>query len=88
AHLKRKTTVNEINNAFSHYSETKLKSYLEYCSDPIVSSDVNNNTSSAIFDALSTKVTGGDLVQILAWYDNETGYSARIVDLVNYLSGL
>lgn len=86
ANLKRSVTVKEIDNAFLEYSKSALKDYLEYCPDPIVSSDVNNNTHSAIYDALSTKVTGGDLVQILAWYDNETGYSARIIDLIKHLS--
>lgn len=85
-HLNKVTNAVEINKAFLNYANSTLKKYLEYCSDPIVSSDINNNTHSAIFDALSTKTVGGDLVQILAWYDNETGYSARIIDLIKYIS--
>lgn len=88
AHLERDTTVEEINSLFLEYANSPEGSYLEYCTDPIVSSDVNNNKHSAIFDALSTRVVGGDLVQILAWYDNESGYSARVIDLINYFSSL
>lgn len=82
AQLKRKVTVNEINTAFLKYAQGTLKPYLEYTTDPIVSSDITNNPHSAIFDALATKVLMGDMVQILGWYDNEYGYSSRIVDLI------
>lgn len=85
-HLDKVVTEAEINRAFLDYANSTLKQYLEYCSDPIVSSDVNDNTHSAVFDALSTKIVGGDLVQILAWYDNEMGYSARVIDLIKYIS--
>ncbi|MDD2636453.1 MAG: type I glyceraldehyde-3-phosphate dehydrogenase [Bacteroidales bacterium] len=86
AQINKKVTVDELNAVFEKYSKNELKNYLEYCEDPIVSSDVKANTHSAIFDALSTKVIGGDFIQILAWYDNESGYSARIIDLIKYIS--
>ena len=57
-----------------------MKGYLEYCEDPIVSSDVIGNPASSVFDALSTAVLDGTLVKVLAWYDNEWGFSNRVVD--------
>lgn len=88
AHLANEVTVNKINETFKKYSENKFKDYLEYCEDPIVSKDVNSNYHSAIFDSLSTRVLGNDLIQVLAWYDNESGYSARMIDLIKYWAGL
>lgn len=85
AQLLKKTTVDEINHAFRQSSLGNLKPYLAFTSDPIVSSDIQSESHSAIFDALSTKVLGGDFIQILAWYDNESGYSNRIVDLINLI---
>ncbi len=86
AQLNKNVTVGEINDAFRKHSTGALRDYLEYCNEPIVSTDVNNNTHSAVYDELATKVIGGDLVQVLAWYDNESGYSARIIDLAKYIS--
>ncbi len=86
AQLKSKTSVENINDTFKNFANSKLKGLLEYCNEPIVSSDIINNKHSAIFDALSTKLIGGDMVQIVAWYDNECGYSARITDLVKILA--
>jgi glyceraldehyde 3-phosphate dehydrogenase len=57
-----------------------MKGILEYCEDPIVSTDVVGNPHSAVFDALSTNVLDGSLVKVLAWYDNEWGFSNRVVD--------
>lgn len=86
--LKNEVTVNEINNIFKEYSNTQMKEYLEYCDEPIVSSDITNNRHSAIFDSLATKVLGGNLLQILVWYDNESGYSSRIIDLIKKVNAL
>ncbi len=86
AQLKKDVTVQQVNEAFGNYANGTLKGLLEYCSDPVVSSDIRGNYHSAVFDSLSTKVIGGDMVQIVAWYDNESGYSARIVDLIHYIT--
>jgi len=86
AQLEKSVSVEQINDAYLKHSKNSLSPYLEYCTDPVVSSDINNNYHSAVFDSLATKVTGGDLIQIIAWYDNECGYSARIVDLIKHIS--
>lgn len=86
AQLESKTTVAEINEAFHQAAQGNLKPYLAFTSDPIVSSDIQSESHSAIFDALCTKVLGGDFIQILAWYDNESGYSHRILDLIQLIS--
>lgn len=86
AQLESKTTVEEINDAFRQAAQGNLKPYLAFTSDPIVSSDIQSESHSAIFDALCTKVLGGDFIQILAWYDNESGYSHRILDLIQLIS--
>lgn len=80
--LKEITTVDAIHQLMRNASENKLKGILDYCDDPIVSSDVIGQTASAIYDAQSTKVLGGQLIQIVLWYDNEFGYSSRICDLI------
>lgn len=85
AELHHPATAHDIREAFRRYAEGPLKGFLEYTKDPIVSSDITNNTHSAIFDDLSTKVIGGNFCQILAWYDNECGYSSRIIDLLKYV---
>jgi glyceraldehyde 3-phosphate dehydrogenase len=84
AQLSRKTDVKEINKAFYEASKKYGKQIIEYSTEPLVSSDITGNSHSAIFDSLCTKVLGGDFVQVLAWYDNETAYSHRIVDLLEY----
>lgn len=82
--LKKSTSEKEINSAFKLASETYLKGILEYTSDPIVSSDVIGNTHSAVFDSNLTAVLGDKqkLVKVVAWYDNEMGYSTRLVELI------
>ena len=86
AQLSTNVTVQSVNRTFQSHSENQLKKYLEYCVDPVVSSDITNNFHSAVFDSLATKVLLDDLIQIIAWYDNESGYSARIIDLIKYMS--
>jgi len=86
--LNNPVTAPMIREAFLNQARMQLKGYLEYCNDPIVSSDIINNPHSAIFDALSVKVLGGDFVQVLAWYDNESGYSNRIIDLLKHIATL
>jgi glyceraldehyde 3-phosphate dehydrogenase len=85
ADLKRKTSAEEVNNAFRKAADGELKEILEYCDEPLVSSDFKGNPASAIFDALSTMVIDGNLIKVLAWYDNEWGYSCRLADLVAYI---
>ena len=79
--LKTEATVEEINAAMKKAADGPMKGILEYTEDPIVSVDIIHNTHSSIFDALSTMVSG-KTVKVLSWYDNEWGYSARVVDLV------
>ncbi|HEY8929151.1 MAG TPA: type I glyceraldehyde-3-phosphate dehydrogenase [Mucilaginibacter sp.] len=83
--LKKQPTVTEINNAFKHAAEGPMKNVLEYTEDPIVSTDILDNTHSCIFDAQLTSIVGG-LVKVVGWYDNEMGYSARLADLVQRIS--
>lgn len=79
------TTPEEVNQRFKEAAEGELKGYLEYCEEPLVSSDLVGNPYSAIFDALLTAVIDNHLVKVYAWYDNEWGYSCRVVDLLQYM---
>ncbi len=83
--LEKETTVEEVNTAMKKASEGELKGILEYQIDPIVSADVIGNPHSAIFDSLSTAVVGKNLVKVLAWYDNEWGFSCRMVETLELL---
>jgi glyceraldehyde 3-phosphate dehydrogenase len=85
ADLKKKVSAEEVNVAFRKAADGELKGILEYCDQPLVSSDFKGNPASAIFDALSTMVIDGNLLKVLAWYDNEWGYSCRLADLVAYI---
>ncbi|WLR56104.1 glyceraldehyde-3-phosphate dehydrogenase [Mesobacillus subterraneus] len=84
--LKREVTVDEINDAFYSASKGKLKGVLDITTDPLVSIDFNTNEHSAIIDGLSTMVIGANKVKVLAWYDNEWGYSSRVVDLTKHVA--
>ena len=79
--LKSPTTIEEINAAFKKAAENELKGLVEYTEDPIVSVDILDNPHSCIFDAQLTSIVG-DMVKVVGWYDNESGYSNRLVDLV------
>ncbi|MNC66540.1 Glyceraldehyde-3-phosphate dehydrogenase 1 [compost metagenome] len=80
--LKREVTAEEINAAFRQAAESgPLKDILGYSDEPLVSSDYRGDPRSSVIDGLSTLVIGGNLVKILAWYDNEWGFSNRLVDL-------
>ncbi|ADN01925.1 type I glyceraldehyde-3-phosphate dehydrogenase [Spirochaeta thermophila] len=83
--LKKNVSVEEVNDAFKKAAEGELKGILQYCEDPIVSADIVHNPHSSIFDAQSTMVLGGNIVKVFSWYDNEWGYSNRVVDLVKKL---
>ncbi|WP_100331814.1 glyceraldehyde-3-phosphate dehydrogenase [Bacillus xiapuensis] len=82
--LKREVTVEEVNGAFIEASQNQLNGILGFTTEPLVSVDFNTNPLSSIVDGLSTMVIDGTKVKVLAWYDNEWGYSCRVVDLVNY----
>jgi glyceraldehyde 3-phosphate dehydrogenase len=86
--LGRDVTVEEINAAMARAAQGPLFGILEYCTDPIVSSDIVGNNHSSIFDAALTQVIGGRLVKVVSWYDNEWGYSTRIEELINRLAKL
>lgn len=82
AEVERSTEPQEINALIKKESETNLKNIIEYTEEPIVSRDLINNPRSSIFDSLSTMVIDGNLIKVLAWYDNEWGYSSRLRDLM------
>lgn len=79
--LIKPTSIEAINQAFKNAADNELKNILEYTEDPIVSVDILDNTHSCIFDSKLTSIVG-DLVKVVGWYDNESGYSARLVDIV------
>jgi len=85
ATLGKKVTAEDVNAAFKKASEGALKGVLEYSDELTVSVDYNGNPASAIFDSTNTFVIGDNLVKVLAWYDNETGFSNRMVDLTKYI---
>ena len=86
AELDKDTTAEEVNAAFKKAAEGELKGILQYCDEPLVSIDFNRNPHSSILDAMSTKVIEKRMVKVLAWYDNEWGYSCRVRDLILYIA--
>jgi glyceraldehyde 3-phosphate dehydrogenase (phosphorylating) len=78
---KKKTSVEEVNAAVKQAADGDLKGILEYSSEPLVSSDFNHNPASSVFDATITKVSDGNLVKVYSWYDNEWGFSNRMLDV-------
>jgi glyceraldehyde 3-phosphate dehydrogenase len=84
--VSRRVTAEEINTALREASEKELKGIMAYSDLPLVSSDYIGDSHSCIIDGLSTMVMDGDLVKVVAWYDNEWGYSNRIIDLVEYMA--
>ena len=85
--IEKPATVEAINSALKEASERQLKGIIEYSEEPLVSIDLNGNPHSAIVDATVTKVLDEKMVKVLAWYDNEWGYSSRTKDLILYISG-
>jgi glyceraldehyde 3-phosphate dehydrogenase len=84
--LNKAASVEEINAAFKKAADGAMKGVLEYTEDPIVSSDIKGNSHSSIIDALSTMAMEDGFVKILSWYDNEFGYSTRVVDLAQKIT--
>ncbi|HLC23374.1 MAG TPA: type I glyceraldehyde-3-phosphate dehydrogenase, partial [Dehalococcoidia bacterium] len=76
----------EVNKAFKEAGDGELKNVLQYCEEPLVSSDFKGNPHSSILDAQSTMVIDGTMVKVIAWYDNEWGYSCRLGDLAAYIA--
>jgi glyceraldehyde 3-phosphate dehydrogenase len=85
ADLDKEVTTEQVNQVFKAAANGKLKGILEYCEEPLVSSDFRGNPASSIFDSLSTMVLGGSMVKTISWYDNEWGYSCRLADLAAYV---
>ncbi len=86
--LEKEVTVEQVNTAMKVAADGSLKGILEYCTDPIVSSDIIGNTHSSIFDAELTQVMDGRMVKVISWYDNEWGYSTRMEELIEKLAEL
>ena len=86
--LGKGVTVEEVNAVVKAAAEGPLKGILQYSEDPLVSTDIIGNPHSSIFDAQSTQVLGGNMVKVLSWYDNEWGYSNRVVDLIGRMAEL
>lgn len=86
AELKKNVTAEEVNAALKEAAEGEMKGILGYSEEPLVSMDYRGDSRSSIVDALSTMVIEGNMVKVVSWYDNEWGYSNRIVDLVNYIA--
>jgi glyceraldehyde 3-phosphate dehydrogenase len=84
--LSKPATTEEVNAALKEAAEGEMKGILDYTEDPVVSSDMMGNPASSIVDAQMTKVLGGNLAKVIAWYDNEWGYSLRVVDLIEFLA--
>ena len=87
AEVQKHTSVEEVNNAFKKAAEGELKGILQYIEEPVVSRDIVGNPHSSIFDSLLTQIVEGNLVKVVAWYDNEWGYSTRLVDLAEFIGG-
>ena len=85
--VEKETSAEEVNRALKDAANEDLRGILEFCEEPLVSSDFKGNSNSSIVDSEYTKVVGGHMVKILSWYDNEWGYSCRVRDLVKYISG-
>lgn len=84
--VEKDTSKEEVNSSFREAAEGKLNKILEYCDKPLVSKDFNGNPKSSIVDAALTNVIDKRMVKVLSWYDNEWGYSCRVVDLIEYIA--
>jgi glyceraldehyde 3-phosphate dehydrogenase len=82
---EKEVTVESVNTAFKKATDGKMKKYIEYCEDPIVSCDVIGNPHSSIFDVASTMVKGKNLLKVFAWYDNEWGFSLRMIEMMELM---
>jgi glyceraldehyde 3-phosphate dehydrogenase len=87
ADLGREATADDVNAALKKASQGQLKGILGYCEEELVSIDFKGNPLSSIVDAPSTMVIGGNMVKVLAWYDNEWAYACRVADLLSFITG-
>ena len=85
-HLKKETSLEDVNKALKDASNGALKGVLAYSEEPLVSIDYNGNAASSTVDSLSTIVSDGRMVKVLSWYDNETGFSNRMLDVARLMS--
>lgn len=83
--VKKPTTVEQVNWLFDQVSKYHMKGVLQYSTEPLVSTDIIHNSHSCIFDSLLTKVTDKNMISVTAWYDNEWGYSCRMIDIVKMM---
>jgi glyceraldehyde 3-phosphate dehydrogenase len=83
---RKKTSKEEVNAALKAAAEAPLKGIMVYCEEPLVSRDFNGSPASSSVDALSTNVIAGNLVKVMSWYDNEWGYSNRVLDLTRLMA--
>ncbi len=86
--LKKKTKVEDVNKSFQKAAKGKMKGIIEASNEELVSSDIIGNSHSSVVDLANTKIIGGDLLKVIAWYDNEWAYSNRLVELANYVANL
>ncbi len=86
ATVRKATSKEEVNEVYKQAAAGALKGILDYTDEPLVSTDFRGDTHSSIVDGLSTMVTGGTMVKVLSWYDNEWGYSTRVADLTNFIA--
>ena len=84
--LDKDVTKESVNAAMKSAAEGRMKGILEYCTDPIVSSDIIGNPHSSVFDSLATMVIDSTMVKVISWYDNEWGYSSRVADLIAFVA--
>ena len=84
--IKEQTNIKKINELFKSAAENELSGIIHYTEDPIVSVDITGNPNSCVFDAQMTSVIGGNFVKLIGWYDNERGYSNRLVDLISFIA--
>ena len=86
AEIDSDVTAEEINDAYREAAATSMQGIMDVTDEPLVSSDFRGDSHSAILDSLSTIVIGGNMVKVLAWYDNEWGYSCRVADLAQFMA--
>jgi glyceraldehyde 3-phosphate dehydrogenase len=85
ANVRKEASKDAVNNAFKEAASGQLKGILDYTEEPLVSTDFRGDSHSSIIDGLSTMVTGGNMVKVIAWYDNEWGYACRVADLAHFI---